>query len=255
MPENAVFHNLIISKMKTKYPGHAKQFMHAFWGVGQMSFVKHAIFVDSDAPDLEDYEALSDYICDRLMIDNILISEGVCDALDHSSNSFAYGGKLGIDCTSDNVNFPKKSVISDKELFEKISKLDNTIKKIKQYKTYTKTPICVIAIDKQEPIKKVYKKLKEIKEYTKLLIFVDFDKNDTENEYMLIWRVVNNIDAPRDIFLEKEFIGVDATNKNEIDKFPRRWPDDTDCDRDVIKSLRSRGLIDISDDFLDKFYI
>ncbi len=54
MPENGVFHNLILAKMKTSYRGHAKQFMHAFWGVGQMSFVKHAIFVNFDAPHLED---------------------------------------------------------------------------------------------------------------------------------------------------------------------------------------------------------
>jgi len=52
MPENGVFHNLILGKIKTAYPGHAQQIMHAFWGVGQMSFVKHAIFVDQDAPEL-----------------------------------------------------------------------------------------------------------------------------------------------------------------------------------------------------------
>ncbi len=53
MPENGVFHNLILAKMKTLYKGHAMQFMHAFWGVGQMSFVKHALFVGEDAPELE----------------------------------------------------------------------------------------------------------------------------------------------------------------------------------------------------------
>ncbi|HRF57938.1 MAG TPA: menaquinone biosynthesis decarboxylase, partial [Campylobacterales bacterium] len=44
MPENGVFHNLILAKIDALYPGHAKQAMHAFWGVGQMSFVKHAVF-------------------------------------------------------------------------------------------------------------------------------------------------------------------------------------------------------------------
>ena len=34
MPENGVFHNLILAKIKTLYPGHASQIMHAFWGVG-----------------------------------------------------------------------------------------------------------------------------------------------------------------------------------------------------------------------------
>ena len=49
MPENGVFHNLILAKIKPHYKGHATQIMHAFWGVGQMSFVKHAIFVDENA--------------------------------------------------------------------------------------------------------------------------------------------------------------------------------------------------------------
>ena len=44
MPENGVFHNLILAKINALYPAHAKQAMHAFWGVGQMSFVKHAVF-------------------------------------------------------------------------------------------------------------------------------------------------------------------------------------------------------------------
>ncbi len=255
MPENGVFHNLIISKMKTSYPGHAKQFMHAFWGVGQMSFVKHAIFVNEDAPELEEYDALSDYIFDRVMVDNIMISEGVCDALDHSSPTYAYGGKLGVDCTADNVTFPKKNIISDEELFEKIKELDSDIVEIKQYKTYTKTPITVLKTKKTKPIKKSYEALKPIKEHTKLLVFVDEKKNDLDNPYMLIWRVVNNIDARRDIYLQKEFIGINATNKNELDNFERRWPDDTDCNKEVIESLRSRGLIDVDDEFLRKFRI
>ncbi len=255
MPENGVFHNLIIAKMRTLYPGHAKQFMHAFWGVGQMSFVKHAIFVNEDAPDLEDYEALSDYILDRIKIENILISEGVCDALDHASDNFAYGGKLGVDCTADNVNFPKKEIISDDDLFIMITQLEPSVKKIKQYKTYTKTPVCIVGIEKKEKIQTIFEKLSAIKAHTKLVIFVDAAKNDVENPYMLLWRIVNNIDASRDIVLEKEFIMIDATNKGAIENFPRRWPDDTDCDPLVIEHLRQCGLLDVDDLFLNKFYI
>ncbi len=255
MPENGVFHNLIIAKMKTLYPGHAKQFMHAFWGVGQMSFVKHAIFVNEDAPNLESYEDLSDYILDRVQVSNILISEGVCDALDHSSDDFAYGGKLGIDCTADNVFFPKKEIISDQELLKLMQEIEPTIVDIRQYKTYTKTPIVVIAIDKKEKIKNIYERLNTIKAHTKLLVFVDYEKNDLDNSYMLIWRIVNNIDASRDIYLQKEFIGIDATNKGEIEDFPRRWPDDTDCDMEVLAGLRKRGILDIDDEFIKRFYL
>ncbi len=255
MPENGVFHNLILAKMNVMYPGHAKQFMHAFWGVGQMSFVKHAIFVANDAPELGNYEQLSDYILDRISKDNIIISEGVCDALDHSSPSYAYGGKLGIDCTSDNVNFPKKEIISDEKLFEKIQQISKDVIEIKQYKTYTKTPVTVLKIKKTEPVVKLYEKLKEIKQYTKLLIFVDDKKNNLHNPYMLIWRVANNIDAKRDVYLEEEFIGVNATDKNSLDGYDREWPGDTDCDKDVIQSLQKRNLVDINKEFLEKFYI
>ena len=206
MPENGVFHNLILAKMKTLYPGHAKQFMHAFWGVGQMSFVKHAIFVNEDAPKLENYEDITDYICDRVSVENILISEGICDALDHASPNSCYGGKLGVDCTSDNVIYPKKNILEDKELFAKLSSKIHDIKILCQYKTHTKTPICVLGIEKDRDIKEIYDELKELKEHLKLLVFVDFDKNDVNNPYMLIWRVVNNIDAKRDIFLECEYM-------------------------------------------------
>lgn len=33
MPENGVFHNLILVKIKPQYPAHAQQLMHAFWGI------------------------------------------------------------------------------------------------------------------------------------------------------------------------------------------------------------------------------
>ena len=255
MPENGVFHNLIIAKMKKRYPGHAKQFMHAFWGVGQMSFVKHAIFVDEDAPNLEDYEALSDYILNRVSVDNLLISEGVCDALDHSSPTPCYGGKLGVDCTKGEIEDPKKEILEDRELFLIVSKLDEDIKDLRQYKVNTKTPIAVISLFKTKRVKEIYEKIKPIKKHTKLVVFVDSEKNDINNPYMLIWRVVNNIDAKRDIFLDDDFIGIDATNKGEIDNFQREWPEDTDCDLNVIVSLKERGLFDIDDKFLKKFYI
>jgi 4-hydroxy-3-polyprenylbenzoate decarboxylase len=72
---------------------------------------------------------------------------------------------------------------------------------------------------------------------------------------MLIWRVVNNIDAKRDIFLEDEYIGIDATNKSVIDGYTREWPEDTDCDQEIIKSLQERGLITQNKELLKKYHV
>ncbi len=255
MPENGVFHNLILAKMKSMYPAHAKQFMHAFWGVGQMSFVKHAFFVGEHAPELHNYDELSEYILNRICIENILISEGVCDALDHASPNACYGGKLGVDCTAEEVEFCDKNILSDEKLYAKITTLVSEVKSIKQYKTHTKTPVVVLAVDKYRATKELYEALKPLCEHMKLLVFIDSDSNDLENVYMLVWRVVNNIDAIRDIYLEKGYIGIDATNKSALDGYAREWPKDTDCDPKIISDLQERGLITKNREFLNKYHV
>ena len=252
MPENGVFHNLILGKMKTLYKGHAQQFMHAFWGVGQMSFVKHAIFVNEDAPELEDDMAITEYILNRLDPKKILITQGIIDALDHTANESLVGGKLGVDATDKEVEFGIKTALQDKNLLEKMQTIDNNILDLRQYFTHTKNPICLITVNKTESMQNIITKLEGLKEHIKVLIIVDKINNDIDEPYMLLWRVVNNIDAQRDITLEP-FIAIDGTNKSEVDGFNREWPGDTFCTKEVLDSLQARGLIDIDETFIKKF--
>jgi len=256
MPENGVFHNLIIAKIKTLYPGHAQQMMHAFWGVGQMSFVKHAIFVNQDAPLLTDHEALTRHILNRIDIEEILITRGVVDALDHSSPRFALGGKLGLDCTGKEVQNLNIEQISDESLLKKMQECNADILKLKQYYTDTKNPLTIITVNKKVSQKELFEEIKELCKYIKILIIVDEkNQNDLDNAYMLIWRVVNNIDSNRDIYFHEHSICVDATNKNILDNFKRRWPDDVDCTTSVLDSLQERGIIDINDAFKKKWQL
>ena len=255
MPENGVFHNFIMAKIKPLYPAHAKQIMHAFWGVGQMSFVKHAIFVRDDAPELNDYENITKYILNRVKIDEILVSSGVVDALDHSSPRPNMGGKLGIDCTGDEIAEATPELFSDEVLLAKMKKANHDIVALKQWHTDTKNPICVVAVNKQKSQKEVFEDLKFLFEHIKILVIVDACKNDVNNDYMLLWRVVNNIDSNRDIVFYSNTICIDATDKNELDGFLREWPNDVICNKEVLDSLRERNLIDVDDEFLNKFYI
>ena len=252
MPENGVFHNLILAKMKTLYPGHAQQFMHAFWGVGQMSFVKHAVFVAEDAPELEDFEELVEYILNRLDKSKILITQGVVDHLDHSSKKQFIGGKLGIDATGDEVESGIEVLLDDSELLVKMQQIDSNIVALKQYMIHTKNPVCVIAVKKERSMRELIKELKVLKSHIKVLVIVDQANNDITDPYMLIWRVVNNIDAQRDVKL-KGFIAIDATNKNLMDGYKRQWPGDTFCTKEVLERLQQKGLIDIDQTFIKKF--
>jgi len=252
MPENGVFHNLILAKMKTLYEGHAMQFMHAFWGVGQMSFVKHALFVGENAPELEESEALTIHILNRLSPENVFITKGIVDHLDHSSAKQFVGGKLGVDATGEEVEEGVETLLSDDVLLAKIQDINANVLELKQYFTETKNPVCVISVNKKKSQLKMIKKLKVLKEHIKLLIIVDKANNDIEDLYMLVWRVVNNIDASRDVVLEP-FIAVDATNKGEVDGFEREWPGDTFCTKSVLDDLQERGLIDIDEKFIKEF--
>ena len=252
MPENAGFHNLILAKMQPLYKGHAKQFMHAFWGVGQMSFVKHAIFVDEKAPSLDNYESFASYVLNRFSPKSMFITEGILDALDHSSPETLVGGKLGIDATSAHkIEAPQ--LLGDDELLKRVKELVPDALKLHQFMTRTSNPITVITLNKTKNAREYFDALVSLSRYLRIIVFVDDTKNDVYNSYMLLWRVSNNIDAMRDIYISDLMVGVDGTNKNSLDGFTREWPDDVECTKKVVDSLKVKSVWDL-DDKLEKKY-
>ncbi|MBN2816104.1 MAG: menaquinone biosynthesis decarboxylase [Campylobacterales bacterium] len=254
MPENAGFHNLILAKMQPLYKGHAKQFMHAFWGAGQMSFVKHAIFVDEKAPSLENYDSFTTYVLNRFTPKSLFITEGILDALDHSSPETLVGGKLGVDATAANRIEPPQ-LLGDEELLFKVQELLPEVSTLHQFMRRTANPITVIALEKKRAVKEYFDALLPLSNNLRIVVFVDTKANDVYNPYMLIWRVTNNIDALRDIFVSGLVVGVDGTNKNQLDGFTREWPDDVDCTSSVIETLRAKSLWDLPENLLTKYQL
>ncbi|HDZ5025738.1 TPA: menaquinone biosynthesis decarboxylase [Campylobacter jejuni] len=252
MPENGVFHNLILAKIDVKYPAHAQQIMHAFWGVGQMSFVKHAIFVDKNAPFLKDYDALIPYILNRFNTKKILISQGICDQLDHASPNSCFGGKAGLDACEE-VQLDELEILEDEKLLE-LFKAKVELLNLKQFYKESKSPIVCILLDKKEKIEQSFQKLLEFKKHFRILIFLDAD-NKLENPYMLVWRVVNNIDAKRDIFIKEERVGVDASAKGKAEGYLRAWPKQTDCTKSVIEDLILRNILENNQELFARFEI
>ncbi|MBX0915721.1 menaquinone biosynthesis decarboxylase [Campylobacter jejuni] len=252
MPENGVFHNLILAKIDAKYPAHAQQIMHAFWGVGQMSFVKHAIFVDKNAPSLKNYDALISYILNRFDTEKILISEGICDQLDHASPNSCFGGKAGLDACEE-TQVEELEILEDEKLLE-LFKTRVELLNLKQFYKESKSPIVCILLDKKEKIEQSFNKLLEFKKHFRILAFLDTE-NKLENPYMLVWRMVNNIDAKRDIFIKEKRLGVDASAKGEAEGYLKTWPKQTDCTKSVIEDLILRNILENNPDLFNKFEI
>ena len=253
MPENGVFHNLILAKMRPLYKGHAKQFMHVFWGAGQMSFVKHAIFVDENAPRLENYESLATYVLNRINPKRLFVSEGITDALDHSSPEALVGGKLGIDATGGGSTIEEPKLMEDAALFAKVKELLPEATALKQYMRHTKNPVTIIAIEKRRTVRECFDALTPLTPFLRVVAFVDDAHNDVENPYMLIWRVTNNLDAQRDLFISGLTVGLDGTNKTAIDGFSRRWPDDVTCTPEVVAKLKTKGLWNLEPELEAKY--
>ncbi|MCK4440523.1 MAG: UbiD family decarboxylase, partial [Sulfurovaceae bacterium] len=194
----------------------------------------------------------TEYILNRLDPAKILITQGIIDALDHTANESLVGGKLGIDATGKEIENGVEDLIDDKTLLQKFQNIDSNIVEFKQYFTHTKNPITVITINKTSSVMNNIEKFYPLKKHIKVLVVVDKKNNDINDPYMLIWRVVNNIDASRDVILNP-FIIIDGTNKSEVDGFNREWPNDTFCTKEVLDNLQERGLIDIDDDFIKRF--
>ena len=299
MPENGVFHNLILAKLAPQYPGHARQLMHAFWGVGQMSFVKHAIFVGEDAPDLSDYPALLQYVLDRFSVKGLVVSEGVCDALDHASPEYAYGGKLGLD-VADKELVEQMRVVSDCELLARLREVDSSVEIVRQYGAGARVRVAIVGLNgvgsvdchaasaarndgvgvdchaennARNDSKTTASENKDstqaslaitlesfaracsgVSEMMKIAILVDSWKNDLDNPYMLVWRIVNNIDAKRDVVIQGEQVFIDARDKPQSPAHPRAWPKETDCSKEVIERLKQKGF-SIDEQLLRRFHI
>ena len=167
------------------------------------------------------------------------------------------GGKLGIDATASNdaLTAPQ-TLLSDEALLDNLQMICSNISAVQQYMRHTKNPITVIAVNgKDTPPKECFNALQALQEYLRIIVFVDTKNNDIANAYMLVWRVVNNIDANRDIFVHDLMVGIDATTKTSVDDFTREWPDDVTCTPSVIESLKQRGLWTLDDASCKKFAI
>jgi 4-hydroxy-3-polyprenylbenzoate decarboxylase len=124
-----------------------------------------------------------------------------------------------------------------------------------QFMRRTKNPITVISVKKTKNVKEYFDALVTLSTNIRIVVFVDEEKNDIFNSYMLVWRVTNNIDAQRDIFVSGLMVGVDGTNKNKLDGFDREWPDDVDCTQSVVEDLKKKGVWDLDEKLYSKFQL
>src|SRR6186997_126129 len=118
LPVAGAFHNCAIVSIKKTFPGQAQKIMHAVWGLGMLSLTKCVVVVD-DFVDVHDYEEVFFRVTANVdPQQDVMLSEGPLDHLDHAPTRQFYGGKMGIDATHKGVEegtreWPEEIVMSD----------------------------------------------------------------------------------------------------------------------------------------------
>jgi 4-hydroxy-3-polyprenylbenzoate decarboxylase len=108
--------------------------MHSLWGMGLMMLAKVIVVVDEDV-DVENIQetwwvTLGNIDPER----DVIFSKGPVDVLDHASQHFSYGSKMGIDATRKwkeegfDRDWPEK-IVMDPAVKEKVNNLWNQIYK------------------------------------------------------------------------------------------------------------------------------
>jgi 4-hydroxy-3-polyprenylbenzoate decarboxylase len=236
LPVAGVAHNFTVVKIEKTYPGQSVKVMNSLWGAGQMMFNKVLIVVD-EAVNIHNTNELMNAFASNFSADYSLhFSKGPMDVLDHSSQKFAFGSKLGIDLTSpfleEKSDENESNILLEKFDFAQVEKVVE-ITGFKDLLSEFAFPVLLLAVKKDSGFTKtkLIQRLSEIKgisNFRAVLIFNDgADLNDL---FTLMWLLGGNIEPARDISFEKlteqrNIVVVDATFKTEIhDNFKRDWP-------------------------------
>ena len=247
LPFAGVAHNLSLVNIKKSYPGQSVKVMNSLWGAGQMMFNK-VLAVFDESVDLNDPKEIMQAFVDHFNPDySLAFSKGPMDVLDHSSQKFAFGSKLGIDLTKP---FPEEEIFSDEK---SNSELDlRTIQKIQGVSVIRDIcsemsfPVLLLNVKKDKDFskKQLIEHLQKITGISKFKIILFFnDGTDLNDLFTLMWLLGGNLDPTRDISVaevenQQSIVVVDATFKTDVhDNFKREWPNIVTMDDKTISVI------------------
>jgi 4-hydroxy-3-polyprenylbenzoate decarboxylase len=229
MPDAGVAHNLVIVKINKRYPGQGKKVLSSLFGAGQMMFTKYLLVVSGDI-DIRNYRSLILHVLENTDFrHDLLFTSGPLDVLDHSSDTFSMGGKLGIDATikieGEMIGRPDLNThISEKETYQKGSPSgEQNMNLLKEVQTAVVglNPGDHLAVEKS----KEWFRKEDFKGILRLILAVDHN-TDVKDLFTIAWQVLGNSDPDRDIdYISDNIIFIDGTIKAfRKGGFTRKWP-------------------------------
>jgi 4-hydroxy-3-polyprenylbenzoate decarboxylase len=215
-------------------------------------FSKYIVVVSGDI-DIRNYRELLIHVFENTDLKrDLLFTRGPLDVLDHASDAFSFGGKLGVDATikhaeeligrEENSSHTTTSINESLESF-----IDRKlIKRVYTDLFSEKIPLLVVAIDQAGDENAVFKTKKlfinnDQAGRFKLIVAVD-STVDPGDLFTVAWQLLGNSDPQRDHdFLSPSSIFIDGTMKvYRKGGFPRKWPNVVCSDRETISAVDAR---------------
>jgi 4-hydroxy-3-polyprenylbenzoate decarboxylase len=252
MPDAGVAHNLVIVKIKKSYSGQGMKVINSLLGAGQMMFTKYMVVVDGDV-DIRDYTGLLKYVFSNTDFERDLVfTRGPLDVLDHSSDTFAFGGKVGIDATLKTHEEKQSGIIhkiigkSDlQDLFNSLVR-DKLIISCNSDFLLKDIPLAIISVNRlsdSDVIDKLNKALNSYHSEGKFFVCLAVDHTiDVNDCFTVAWQVLGNSDPVRDRYINSgNFLLIDASIKAfRPGGFTRRWPNVVCSDIETINSVNEK---------------
>jgi 4-hydroxy-3-polyprenylbenzoate decarboxylase len=248
MPDAGVAHNLIIVKIRKNYSGQGMKVINSLFGAGQMMFAKYIVAVSSDV-NLRNYkEVVEDVFKNTDFKNDILFNRGPLDILDHSSDTFSFGGKMGVDATvktfEEKVGSTKENQVFQSDFTDIKNLLDSKlIETFNINLACLEIPLLFIGVNKQEQpeiMKELHNHLLDIKVANLFRLIIAVDSNvDINNYHTLAWQVLGNSDPVRDhLFITESCLLIDGTSKADfLVSFQRDWPNIVCSGRETIEAV------------------
>jgi 4-hydroxy-3-polyprenylbenzoate decarboxylase len=234
MPDAGVAHNLVIVKIKKSYPGQGKKVISSLFGAGQMMFTKYLVVVSGET-DIRNYREVAEHIFENTGFrSDLLFSSGPLDVLDHASDTFSMGGKLGVDASvklkdelSGRNNDSTGEIMISEEVPESLR--IKVSERCTDLRFISGLPVMVAGVNQESNSSAVDDLKKEIREINpeglRLIIAVDHTL-DLSDLFTAAWQILGNSDPRRDIeLISDNLLFLDGTIKAfHSYGFPRRWP-------------------------------
>ena len=216
LPAPGVAHNLAVVNMEKSYPGQAFKVANSLWSAGQMMFSKFLLIVSCET-DIRTPGVLCSLLRQAHIPDDVLITKGVLDMLDHAAATPGFGGKLALDLTE---YTPQTDALPE----------ENNPRNWGVFVVYAAPESAMPNIPALLQ--------RERAEACRFVVVVDTAAQQLTPEELL-WYAAGNTDVARDIRMAEGRIVIDARSKiHGPPPFPARWPNP------VIAAPETIALVD-----------